>query len=325
MPGIQLNHKFSDGSLASAKAKRKDKRKSVVPRRNNSLFSFNLHPRDIYEYFKSLGFHLKRAIVHDLTAEMATENERMLLKHTLGVVERGTTNLLAWRRSTLGLAMFGTVLTWLFQVQGAFDSHDEWQHIEFLAFQNTTYNATQDFNIRDYFERVAKSTGAAAMRDVALARVYCAIALVIIIFFSIITLFMAAQCWDRYSQSRKLMLLTWLLAFAAPFGISTVPMRSFVRYVRDAVLYKNLWSRRRPRQCAGGGSLAEFPTGEPVGRETGDRCRCCDALHTAAPHPFHPRTSLTHSNVGGTCSMRKRTTLSTGWRCTTIWTGGRRR
>jgi hypothetical protein len=49
-----------------------------------------------------------RAVFYDLSGRMATRSEAEKLK-SKGITCRGTHNLLAWRRSVLGLAIIGMV------------------------------------------------------------------------------------------------------------------------------------------------------------------------------------------------------------------------
>jgi hypothetical protein len=188
----------------------------------------------LWGHVKSACFHLKRSIIFDLTSELATQNEKWLLNHTLGVTERGTTNLLAWRRSTLGLAILCCCVVFCFQIKSVFTQKGYYEEIVELAFMNCTYNATEgsldSTRFRTYGERVSKSAAAAAMRHVALVRVYSAAVLVVLSFFSIIAIVRALNTWDLYHRSRYLMMGAWFLAFAAPFGVSTLPTRAFVTW-----------------------------------------------------------------------------------------------
>ena len=93
-------------------------------------------------------FHLKRGLLAPLTSELATPTEKKTLKEKLGVQTRGTLNLLAWRRSTMGLAILATVMASWFQVldvQYASDMYDETVRV---ANQNVTYG----FEVQDIFD-----------------------------------------------------------------------------------------------------------------------------------------------------------------------------
>jgi hypothetical protein len=80
-------------------------------------------------------------------------------------------------------------------------------------------------NFRGYGQRVAEAAAASATRDVALAQAFCSVALIVLTCVACVCLFFSALSWDRYHRSRRLMMLAWLLAFAAPFAISTIPIR----------------------------------------------------------------------------------------------------
>jgi len=71
---------------------------------------------------------------------------------------------------------------------------------------------------------------AAAMRDIMWIRVQCSEALVVVNGIAVLCLVGALGLWNRYHTSRKFMLASWFLAFAAPFAISTTPTRYFVRW-----------------------------------------------------------------------------------------------
>ena len=199
---------------------------------NKDDLSFLNSVRSFLHNMLSIPFHLKRATFYDLTSEMATDNEKKRLNRVLGVTQRGTLNLLAWRKSTLNLAAVGTLACAYFQLNDCFDSHGTYLDVLEVATQNVTYDAGGEdaADLSSYTERVVKACGASAMRDVMLIRYWSSWVLFALTCLALLSIFAALKKWDHYHTSRKFMLLAWLLAFAAPFAISTIPTRQFVNW-----------------------------------------------------------------------------------------------
>jgi hypothetical protein len=141
-------------------------------------------------------------------------------------------NLLVWRRSTIGLAIIFTLAIAAFQFLDARTAQDQYELIYDTSLQNVTYTADPDdaASFRRYGQRVAKVAAAAAMRDVALIRVYCNVANIGLSLLSSMMLAMALFKWNSYIRSRQFLMTAWFLAFAVPFAIATVPTRVFVNW-----------------------------------------------------------------------------------------------
>ena len=128
----------------------------------------------------------------------------MKLKKTLGVTGRGTLNLLAWRRSTMGLAVVGTALVAMFQLGDARNARDDWEDLLLIANRNVTYDPVRDSaDFKGYGEFVAEAAVAAAMRDVLQLRVWCAVALFVLTCVAMLTLSASLFYWDKYPKSRS--------------------------------------------------------------------------------------------------------------------------
>ena len=122
------------------------------------------------------------------------------------------------------------VVSW-FQYEDTFVALDHYNTTITKMNQDIVYDAARDASsFRAYGQRVAEASGAAAMVDIMWIRVQCSRVLVGVNLFAIVVLLLALYFWDVYHRSRKLMLTSWLLAFAAPFAISTTPTRYFVRW-----------------------------------------------------------------------------------------------
>jgi hypothetical protein len=171
-----------------------------------------------------------RAVWYNLSGNMATRSEAERLKDK-GINCRGTHNLLAWRRSVLGLAILGMVVISWFQYEDTFVALSHYNTTVQRASQDIVYDPLIDASsFRSYSQRVAETAAASAMLDIMWIRVQCSRVLVIVNIFAIVVLLLALYYWNVYHRSRKLMLFSWLLAFAAPFAISTTPTRYFIRW-----------------------------------------------------------------------------------------------
>ena len=91
---------------------------------------------------------------------------------------------------------------------------------------------TDDLSFRNYTERVIRASGAAAVVRVVHARYITDLAGVGLTVGAITLLALALRSWDHYGRSSRLLLVAWLLAFAAPFGVSAIPTRALIDWDR---------------------------------------------------------------------------------------------
>jgi len=190
-------------------------------------------PNPAYSMCNPLVFFstLSRALNYDLASPMATKTEVSKLK-SKGIEAQGTMNLMVWRRSTISLSILFTLAIAAFQTLDYIASTSQYDSVISHANANITYTAdpADSASFRGYSQRVAMSAGAAAMRDVAQVRVYCSLLNIALSLTSAVFLAVSLCCWSYYHKSRQLLMVAWLLSFAVPFGISTVPTRCFVKW-----------------------------------------------------------------------------------------------
>ncbi|GMI14344.1 hypothetical protein TrVE_jg11237 [Triparma verrucosa] len=175
---------------------------------------------------------LARSICFDLTENMATRSEVSKLRDRPGVSEKGTMNLIVWRRSTIALSILFMLAIIGFQAQESRDARLMYFDTLDTSLENVTYTALDEdsASFRKYGERVATAAGAAAMVEVALMRWYCSVANWGLSCLSVVMLLFALCYWNYYHRSRKFLMVAWLFSFAVPFAISTVPTRCFVNW-----------------------------------------------------------------------------------------------
>lgn len=87
---------------------------------------------------------LARSICFDLTENMATRSEISKLRDRPGVSEKGTMNLIVWRRSTIALSILFVFAIIGFQAQESRDSRLMYFDVLETSLENVTYMAFEE-------------------------------------------------------------------------------------------------------------------------------------------------------------------------------------